>query len=101
MGLRAKMEYVSSNTTGAYPLRCRSGWMDRFVACAGDLALAMSVDKTGAGRRARLPVCDDVSDDRFASGVMPLLPFVGTVWFPFGVQELSPLTKRAAAVLRL
>jgi hypothetical protein len=62
--------------------------------------LAVGVYETGAIRRA-LPACDDeLPGDRFAGGAVPLLPFLGSVGLPPGVQEQAR-TERAAAVLRL
>ena len=58
------------------------------TAAAGGLALAVGVYETDRVRHAVLPVCDDeLPGDRFAGGAVPLLPFLGSVGFPIGVQE--------------
>jgi hypothetical protein len=52
--------------------------------------LAVGVHETGIARPVLPAGEDELPGDRLAGGAVPLLPFLGTVWFPISVQEQVP-----------
>lgn len=62
-------------------------------------ALTEGVHETGFVRLALPADEDELPGDRFAGGAMALLPFLGAVWLPVGVQE-QVFAECAASVLR-